>query len=183
MQLPKWAYIGLLGLAIVGAGYFYGRAQYAESQLQKQYVKPSIAAMAYETPRATSTLVPYTPTAKPTAPQLTNTPAPRATATSTTKPTATPILLGRVEGLIRTKGWSLEGRNVRLSQYGATVREIKYVLVNTMNEFIFDNVPADEGYFVQIDGIDLGPLGPCSDPKPFSVKPSQKTYVYIDCRR
>ncbi len=63
MQPPKWVYVGALLLSLAGASFFYGKSQYAESNVsEKQFISPTITALASETPKPFAQIAP-SPTA------------------------------------------------------------------------------------------------------------------------
>lgn len=91
---------------------------------------------------------------------------------------------GRIEGVIVTAGgWSLEGRLVSLFRGAPEAEAVAVARVEAANQFAFDAVPAGDGFFVLLQGVDSGPLGPCSAPRSISVAPGQTTWVAISCRR
>ncbi len=61
MQPPRWAYVGALLLSLAGASFFYGKSQYAESNVsEKQFISPTITALASETPKPFAQIAPST---------------------------------------------------------------------------------------------------------------------------
>lgn len=93
----------------------------------------------------------------------------------------TRLALGSIDGVIYTKGgWLLTGREVALER---TEEVVAVVNVDSTNRFQFEDVPADDGYFVRLVGIDPGPHGPCVDPLPFSVEPGATVETQIACWR